>query len=80
MGCNRNTIDVHIAIEMPRAVIHVLVGVPPSVPPSGVPLVSVLRSMGVQASNGVRSLDSMEGSAVGLAECAKANLSSGCRR
>ena len=36
--------DVHIAIKSARAVVHVLVGVPPSVPPRSVPLVSVVRS------------------------------------
>ena len=45
-GCNRNTKDVEIALGSCKVVMHVLVGVPPSVPPMGAPLVSILASRG----------------------------------
>ena len=45
--------NAHIAIELSRIVMHVLGDVPPSVPPRGVPLVSVLKTKETQNNAGV---------------------------
>ena len=43
-GCNRNTMNAHVATKLSGLVMHVLGDVPPSVPRRNVPLLSVLRS------------------------------------
>ena len=43
-GCNGNTKNVEIAAKLSRAMIHVLIDVPPSVLRTGEPLVPVFRS------------------------------------
>ena len=44
IDCNENIKDIEIATKLARIVMHVLLDVPPPVPPRGEPLVSILSS------------------------------------